>query len=108
MAQLLVISALSFLNRCEQSMAKLIDNLQVEKRTVPIFTPNFNEFPYVNVIDIEFWHPGFAKSQMHASLHAAEEQNIAPILEISGKSKSPLGVSLSAFNLPLEPPNGRT
>ena len=79
----------------------------------PIFTPNFNEFPYVNVIDIEFkWHPGFAKSQMQksiASLHdAAEEQNIAPILEISGKSKSPLGVSLSAFNLPLEPPNGRT
>ena len=79
----------------------------------PIFTPNFNEFPYVDAIDIEFkWYPGFAKSQMQktiASLHdAAEEQNIAPILEISGKSNSPLGVSLSAFNLSLKTLKGQT
>ena len=79
----------------------------------PIFTPDFSGFPYVDTIDIEFkWHPGFAKSQLQksiASLHkAAEEQNIAPILEISGKSMSPLGVSLSAFNMPVELPNGRT
>ena len=80
----------------------------------PIFTPNFNGFPYVDTIDIEFkWHPGFAKSQMQksiASLHAAAEKlnQISPILEISSKSMSPLGVSLSAFNLPLELPNGRT
>ena len=79
----------------------------------PIFIPNLNEFPYVDAIDIEFkWYSGFAKSQMQktiASLHdAAEKQNIAPILEISGKSKSPLGVLLSAFNLPLELPNGQT
>lgn len=78
----------------------------------PIFTPDFSGFPYVDAVYIEFkWYPGFAKSQIQktiASLHnAAEEQNIVPILEISGKSQSPLGVSLSAFNLPLKLPNGR-
>ena len=79
----------------------------------PIFTPNFTGFPYVDSIDIEFkWHPGFAKSQLQksiASLHEASEKlwKISPILEISGKSRSPLGVSLSAFNLSLELPNGR-
>ena len=80
----------------------------------PIFTPNFSGFPYVDGVDIEFkWYPGFAKSQLQksiASLHEAAEKlkNISPILEISGKSMSPLGISLSAFNLPLELPNGRT
>ena len=78
----------------------------------PIFTPNLNGFPYVDTIDIEFkWYPGFAKSQMQKtimSLHeAAEKQGIAPILEISRKSESRLGVSLSAFNLPLVTPNGQ-
>lgn len=79
----------------------------------PIFTPNLNGFPYVDAVDIEFkWHPGFAKSQMQksiASLHkSAEKQGITPILEISSKSESPLGASLSAFDLPLDLPNGRT
>ena len=78
----------------------------------PIFTPNFDECPYVDVVDIEFrWHSGFAKSQMQksiASLHEATEKlGIAPILEISSKSMLPLGVSLSAFNLLLEIPNGQ-
>ena len=78
----------------------------------PIFIPNFKGFPYVDAIDIEFkWHPGFAKSQLQksiASLHkAAEKQGITPILEISGKSMLRLGVSLSAFNLPLKTSNGQ-
>ncbi len=78
----------------------------------PIFTPDFNGFPYVDTIDIEFkWYPGFAKSQMQKSIlslhEAAEKQGIAPILEISRKSTSRLGVSLSAFILPLETPNGQ-
>ena len=78
----------------------------------PVFIPDFSGFPYVDAIDIEFkWHPGFAKSQLQksiASLHkAAEKQGITPILEISGKSMLRLGVSLSAFNLPLKTPNGR-
>ena len=78
----------------------------------PIFIPDFSGFPYVDAIDIEFkWHPGFAKSQMQksiASLHEAAEKlnKISPILEISSKSMSPLGVSLSAFNLLLEIPSG--
>ena len=79
----------------------------------PIFIPNFNDFPYVDAVDIEFkWYPGFAKSQLQksiASLHkAAEKQGITPILEISSKSESSLGVSLSAFYLPLDLPNGQT
>ena len=79
----------------------------------PIFIPDFNGFPYVDTIDIEFkWHPGFAKSQLQksiASLHAAAEQvnKISPILEISSKLTSRLGVSLSAFNLSLKTPNGQ-
>ena len=79
----------------------------------PIFTPGFDNFPYVKAVDIEFrWYPGFAKSQLQksiTSLHkAAEDKGIAPILEISGKSTSTLGVSLSAFNLPLKTANGQT
>ena len=78
----------------------------------PIFTPDFNGFPYVETVDVEFkWHPGFAKSQMQKtilSLHeAAEKQGIAPILEISRKSASRFGVSLSAFNLTLETQSGQ-
>ena len=74
----------------------------------PIFTPNLNGFPYVDAMDIEFkWYPGFAKSQLQksiASLHETAEklEKIAPILEISGKSASDLGTSLSAFNLQLK------
>ena len=77
----------------------------------PIFTLNFSGFPYVDAIDIEFkWHPGFAKSQLQksiASLHEAAEKlnKISPILEISSKSTSRLGVLLSAFNLSLKTPN---
>ena len=80
----------------------------------PIFTPNFSGFPYVDAINIEFkWYPGFAKSQLQksiASLHEAAEKlnKIAPILEISGKSASDLGVDLSAFNLPLKTLKGQT
>lgn len=79
----------------------------------PIFTPNFSGFPYVEAIDIEFkWYPGFAKSQLQksiASLHEAAEKlnKISPILEISSKSTSRLGVSLSAFNLSLKTSNGQ-
>ena len=79
----------------------------------PIFTPNFSGFPYVDAVDIEFkWHPGFAKSQLQksiASLHEAAEKlkKISPILEISRKSASDLGNSLSAFNLSLKTQKGQ-
>lgn len=79
----------------------------------PIFSPDPSKYPYVRIMDIDFqWYPGFAKSQLQKSiksLHdAAEKLGIAPILEISGKSSSGLGVSLSAFNLKLKTPNGST
>ena len=78
----------------------------------PIFTPNFSGFPHVDKTDIEFkWHPGFAKSQLQksiASLHAAAKKlkKTSAILEISSKSTSRLGISLSAFNLSLKTQEG--
>lgn len=77
----------------------------------PIFVPEPKNPPYVREINIEFeWHSGFAKVQAQksiASLHAAASQskNISPILEISSKSSSSLGVALSAFNLQLDKKN---
>ena len=79
----------------------------------PIFTPDFSGFPYIDSVDLEFkWHPGFAKSQMQksiTSLHEAAEKlnRISPILEISSKSTSRLGASLSAFNLSLKTLDGQ-
>jgi hypothetical protein len=56
------------------------------------------------VLDFE-WYPGFAKSQAQksiASLHAAaRERGLSPVLEVSSKSDTALGVALSAFNLKL-------
>ena len=79
----------------------------------PIFTPDLNGFPYVKAVDIEFqWYPGFAKSQLQKSIESLHQvvgaQGISPILEISGKSTSTLGMSLSAFNLELKTPRGQT
>jgi len=56
---------------------------------------------------IEFeWHPGLSvqqKKRSVASLHrAASETGISPVLEVSTKSESELGRSLSAFNLTLD------
>ena len=78
----------------------------------PIFRPNPMEFPYFEAIDVEFqWYPGFAKSQLQKSIdslhQAAKKLGISSILEISGKSAFPLGVSLSAFNLKFRTPNGQ-
>lgn len=77
----------------------------------PIFIPD-SSYPYVKEKDIEFqWYPGFAKSQAQKSIkslhQATERSGISPILEISGKSAEPLGVSLSAFNLSILIENDR-
>ncbi len=53
---------------------------------------------------LEFkWFAGFATSQKQKSIEAlhaeAARRHIAPVLEISSKSPSPLGRALSAFNL---------
>ena len=79
----------------------------------PVFVPVFGGFPYVKSVDVEFrWFAGFSKTQARksiVSLHeAAEEQGISPVLDISRKSMSDLGVSLSAFELSLSTREGRT
>lgn len=70
----------------------------------PIFVPNGTGAPLVREVSVEFeWHPGFSEKQKRKcirSLHAsAKDQGLNHILEISTKSESELGVSLSAFNL---------
>ena len=71
----------------------------------PVYIPRLSSgTPGVLVKDVEFnWHPGMSKTQKQKSIAALHEaaiaQNINPILEISSKSESELGVKLSAFNL---------
>ena len=73
----------------------------------PIFKP-INSTPFTESIEVDFkWHAGLAKSQAQKSidsLHQAANQhhNIKRILEISSKSRSSLGIKMSAFNLKLE------
>lgn len=72
----------------------------------PVFIPDFSGYPYFKSVNVEFqWFSGFSRTQAMRtidSLHeAAERQGIFPVLEISSKSASALGVSLSAFDLSL-------
>lgn len=72
----------------------------------PIFVPNGKK-SFVDDRYIEFeWYPGLSvqqKKRSVASLHqAAGELGIGPVLEVSTKSESELGKSLSAFNLTLD------
>jgi hypothetical protein len=58
----------------------------------------------VDVKEIEFhWFPGMSKSQKQKSINslhkAAKNCGVKDILEISSKSETELGISLSAFNL---------
>ena len=78
----------------------------------PLFIPDSSDASFVRTTDVEFkWFSGFANSQRQKSIdslhQAAKKLGIASILEISGKSKSTLGVSLSAFNLKLRAPSGQ-
>ncbi len=79
----------------------------------PIFLPNRGGRPLAISEEIEFkWYPGFSLAQARRSIRslheAAEKQGIAPVLEISGKSECPLGASLSAFELQLTLPDGKS
>lgn len=71
----------------------------------PIFSPLFSGPLLVETQHIEFqWFPGMALSQSQKSiesLHTAAKSklNFDRVLEISSKSKTELGVQLSAFNL---------
>lgn len=79
----------------------------------PIFIPDPEVFPYVRTVDVEFqWFSGFSIVQARKSIvsmhEASEKMGLFPILEISRKSESKLGVSLSAFELLLRTPEDRT
>ena len=75
--------------------------------TRPIYIAQTNsKINFVTIKEVDFkWFPGMAISQKQksiADLHKAAESigiSIDKILEISSKSKQPLGVALSAFNL---------
>ena len=78
----------------------------------PIFLPNGDD-ALVRERYVEFeWHPGFSvqqKKRSVASLHAAAgEMGVSPVLEVSTKSETELGRSLSAFNLALDSGEGRS
>lgn len=73
----------------------------------PVFIPGLKGSSLVIKVDVEFkWFAGMAVSQKQKSIRslheAASQRNIANVLEISSKSESALGISLSAFNLKLQ------
>ena len=79
----------------------------------PIFKPLLSGCPYYESVNIEFqWFSGFSRIQSIRtieSLHeAAKRQGIPSVLEISTKSSSKLGATLSAFELSLTTPQGKT
>ena len=71
----------------------------------PIFMPSIEGPSLVRTHHVEFqWFPGMAISQAQksiTSLHeaACKQLKVDKVLEISSKSKQPIGVRLSAFNL---------
>ena len=73
--------------------------------TRPIFTPSLGGKLLVATHHVNFqWFPGMALSQARKSiesLHASAKEQIGvnDVLEISSKSPTELGISLSAFNL---------
>lgn len=72
----------------------------------PVFCPR-GDIPFVTEISVEFkWFPGMATSQAQKSIQSLHEASAllgyAPLLEISSKSPSPLGIALSAFNLKID------
>lgn len=69
----------------------------------PVFVPN-SAPPYYSEQSVAFqWFPGFAAVQQRRSIEslheAASEIGLGPLLEISSRSASEIGVRLSAFNL---------
>lgn len=80
--------------------------------TRPVFLADDRGPPWVAVRPFEFpWHGGFARSQslrnidaLHAAAAAA---GLSPLLEISTRSRDPLGQQLSAFVLQVPLADGR-
>lgn len=73
----------------------------------PVYIPRKDGRVGVKKENIEFqWFPGMAKVQKQKSINSLHEavlrKGIKPLLEISSKSESELGVDLSAFNLAIK------
>lgn len=79
----------------------------------PIFIPKFEGDFLVKTQNIDFeWFPGLSVSQKQKSidsLHSAAKklEGVGKVLEISSKSKSELGIALSAFNLMIKSAKGK-
>ena len=78
---------------------------RLKKLNVPLRSGKYSDKEGVGAINSKPYQ-GTGTFPMQ-SIRSYEKHGITPILEISGKSMSRLGVSLSAFNLLLKTPNGR-
>ena len=71
----------------------------------PVFKASLTGAAFVHTFPVEFrWFPGMAISQAQKSISALHDEarkrlDAEDVLEISSKSKQPLGVKISAFNL---------
>lgn len=77
----------------------------------PVYIPCLKGQALVTPVSVEFkWVAGMAVTQKQKSIRslheAAAKRNITRVLEISSKSENPLGVKLSAFNLPFRLSDG--
>jgi len=73
----------------------------------PVFTPAAEADHLVEVMPVDFaWNPGFSPAQKKKNVdalhHAAAKMGLAPLLEVSTKSDTRLGIRLSAFSLKIE------
>ena len=75
------------------------------ERPVFIPIPESDELVREQFIPIK-WHSGFAQSQKEKNIEAlhegARERGLAPLLEISSKSKSERGRHMSAFHMTVQ------
>lgn len=76
----------------------------------PLFIPNLDGPLLVRTVGVTFdWFAGLSVSQKQRSIDSLHDaagllSGINKVLEVSSKSREELGVSLSAFNLPLTTP----
>ena len=75
----------------------------------PVFYPDSSGSLVREAMITFTWHPGMSLAQNQRSIDSLHEEagrsGLSPLLEVSTRSRSPLGVSLSAFNLRLRTPS---
>ncbi len=74
----------------------------------PVFIADPKKDGFVHVVNIDFeWYPGFSIKQKQRSIQSLhknfnQKYKSMDVLEISSKSESETGISLSAFNLMMQ------